>query len=110
MAKPASTTAASAAPPKAKETPKERKPLAPLKDAAGEQMKSVEAAGSALLGAINKCPAIPVVHLRRYFSDLGGVFRTKMEERRGDPASRKKAQLQERLAKIQEQLGELDKE
>lgn len=93
--------------PKAK---RERKALEPLKDAAAEQMKAIEASGSQLLATVNQNTAIPVPHLRRYFSDLGRVFRAKMKERHGDPVARKKANLQAKLAKIQEQLGLLDKE
>jgi hypothetical protein len=89
---------------------KERKQLPALKDAAAEQMKAVEAAGSNLLATINKSEAIPVSHLRRYFTDLAKVFRDRMTERRGDPVARKKAALQERLAKIQAQLAGLDEE
>ncbi len=115
MAKAKPTTAAPPKPTEEKPTEepikkRERKPLPPLKDAQAEQMKQVEAAGANLLGTINKCAAVPASHLRRYFSDLGTVFRVKMDERRGDPAARKKAQLQERLVKIQSQLAEFDKE
>ena len=99
--------------PEKSEKPKKRGPrkaLAPLKKEQAETMKLVEAAGVNLLETVSKCEGIPIPHLRRYFSDLGSVFRARMIERRGDPVARKKSRLQERLAKIQAQLGELDKE
>lgn len=86
---------------------KERKPLPELKGDTAEQMKSIQAHAAHLMAEVDKS-SVPVVHLRRFFSDLGREFRARMTARAGDPIARKRARIALRLEKLRQELAELE--
>jgi hypothetical protein len=90
---------------------KEKKQPKPLEKLTGEaklQYHAVDESFQIAISMLEEAKAVPSAHLRDLRKGINFAFLQTMKERKPDPKARKKARLEQRLAKLQEELAALE--
>ena len=82
----------------------------PLENAiAQQQLEALNDATSDFLQTVEETTVVPIGYIRHVFSTLTADFRSNLKARRIDPIERKKARLQAKIVKFQEELNAITK-